>query len=114
MTACWQNTKSNPSIPTSIISMKKGGKFIFNTFSICPPRKPAVLQYEAENGEDIVEVYYLVDGMVHHFQGRTGFEPHVTKFRWVRPDEFYGWLKSHFEKVAMHGEGRSLVFVCEK
>jgi SAM-dependent methyltransferase len=96
-----------------------GGRFVFNTFAEPPPMRPVVRDYiiKEEDGYEsrAVEVYYSTrDGMVHHFQSREGWEPHVTKFKWISPQQYEEWLSPHFTSVARREEGHSVVYICTR
>ena len=84
-----------------------GGVFIFNTFNRIPSTKPTVKSYQL-NGHDYVEVSYLVDGKVHHFQSMDGCEPHLTTFDWISPDLFVHKLDEYFKWQVLHLNSTSI------
>lgn len=91
--------------------MVSGGVFIFNTFNTCPPPVPMIKEYEID-GDRFVEISYsLSDGTIHHAQIREGYEPHLTSFKWVSPENFEEILKKYFN-IEVKREGKTDYYKC--
>lgn len=99
--------------------MRPGGVFVFNTFGREPPTIPTwktMAVHDEELGRDVVlaEAFYLTDDkMVHHCQMREGWEPHLTKFKWISHEQFLSMLKPNFT-VDERQDGSTHLYVCTR
>lgn len=91
---------------------KKGGLFIFNTFSKKPSTKPMMKEYKIDD-INYLEISYLVGNEVNHIQIREGYEPHFTKFDWISEDEYKKILSPYFD-IEIDDSGTSAVYVCRR
>ena len=90
-------------------TMKKGSRFVFNTFYKQPPTYPDWKTYNID-GKIYGEAFYMVDGMVHHLQMREGIAPHYTIFKWL-PRESFHVLHKYF-LVSRITEGNTDIYCC--
>lgn len=99
-------------------TMKKGGVFVFNSFSICPSYQPTVKMRTFE-GKQYMEATWLdaKDGRtVHHVQALEGMPPHVSSFAYVAPHEWRDTMEAGGFKVeqSLLNGGRTVLYRCVK
>lgn len=109
----WLNEKQAIAVAQVV---KPGGMFIFNTLNSKPSENITTSSYEYD-GHKFTEISWLVEepkyDVVHHVQVRKGLPPHVTRFRWIPPQEFDEILSPHF-KVECTTEGKTDIYRCVK
>ena len=91
---------------------KKGGLFIFNTFSNKPSNKPMVKEY-AIDGMSYLEISYLINNKVYHVQVCEGYEPHFTVFDWISKEQYVKLLSPYFE-LEIKDDGKSSLYICKR
>ena len=96
-------------------ALKKGGKFIFNTFSNKPDIIPSVKSYHIDEVEFVEVSWYVpADNCVHHVQIREGMPMHSTKFMWIPKEDFVNTLVNIGFDVEVIERGASLTVVAVK
>jgi SAM-dependent methyltransferase len=90
--------------------IEDGGYFIFNTFNTKPPYEP-VLKKTANNSW---ECFYCENDMIHHLQIKKGYEPHLTKFKWISPEEYKRVLEANFKTVIRRQIEKTDIYICKK
>ncbi len=92
--------------------LRGGGVFVFNTFNKRPPEKPLVKEYQLD-GDNFVEVSWLVGDIVHHVQVREGMPCHLTSFHWLSPERLARMLNPYF-LLDVKVEGGASLYRCLK
>lgn len=92
--------------------MRPGACFVFNTFNTKPPAEPTIKNYSL-GGREYSEINWCDDETVYHVQRCKGFEPHLTSFQWIPPEQFLRTLVSYFE-VKTIVKGATTIYACWK
>lgn len=82
--------------------LRKGGRFVFNTFNTKPAEVPQTKQY-IHDGHQFAEIAYCIENTVHHVQAREGMPMHLTTFMWLDPYRFKGDLDTLVELKHISG-----------
>ncbi len=91
-------------------AMKKGSKFVFNTFNKKPSEKPVIKEYELD-GFNYVEIEWLDGSFVKHVQVVNNANPHYTEFRWIDSDSIKKICEQSFFSVEMVTQGNTDIYV---
>jgi len=97
--------------------MKKGGKFIFNTFMYKPSEKPMVKEYEYTSPQgtwNYAETSWIIGETVHHIQVCEGMEPHHTSFKFLDMHKTTETLKGTGFEVKIHPDKKTIIYECTK
>ena len=92
--------------------MRRGAKFVFNTFNKRPSTIPLVKEYEID-GNNYVEVAWMIGETVHHVQICNNKNPHCTEFEWIPEERFVAVIKEGFE-IEIERQGTTDIYVCTK
>jgi len=93
--------------------MRKGARFVFNTFNKKPSDIPQVKEYTMDGNHHYVEVAWMSGKNVQHVQIFNNAKPHFTEFRWIPEEEFVSVMEPTFD-VKIKREGSTDIYVCTK
>lgn len=96
-------------------ALKKGGKFIFNTFTKCPDITP-VVRTDIIDNVVFMEISWYVpsENRVHHVQIREGLPMHNTSFLWISKEDFVNTLNNLGFETEVIERGASLTVVATR